>query len=133
MVTEPADPQIDYWADNLEEELIEVGMEAPQAKAFARAFQLGMTRVLSQTATKADLTVLATKEQLQMTREDLQRGLDQLREDLHRGLDQLRAEFHCDFDEFRADIDRRFRTLYWIMAIGFSGMFALMAAILARL
>ena len=117
MVTEPADPQIDYWADDLEEELIEAEMEPAQAKVFARAFQLGMTRVMSQFATK----------------QELQRGLDQLREDLHRGLDQLRAEFHRDIDEFRADIDRRFRTLYWIMAIGFSGMFALMAAILARL
>ena len=113
MVTEPADPQIDYWADNLEEELVEAEMDPPQAKAFARAFQLGMSRVLS---------VMATKEELLLTKQELQRGLD-----------QLRAEIHREIDLLRHDLDRRFRTLYWIMAIGFSGMFALMAAILARL
>ena len=106
MVTEPADPQIDYWADNLEEELVEAEMDPPQAKAFARAFQLGMSRVMSQFATK---------------------------QELQHGLDRLRAEIQREIDLLRHDLDRRFRTLYWIMAIGFSGMFALMAAILARL
>ncbi len=115
MVTEPADPQIDYWADDLDEELVEAGMDAPQAKAFARAFQLGMTRALQHCATRADLALLATKEELWMVRDDMRREMDQL----------------------RADIDRRFRVLYWILGIGFGvgfgGMFALMAAILARL
>ena len=55
MVTEPADPQIDYWADGLDEELVEAGMDPPQAKAFARAFQLGMTRALQHCVTKEDL------------------------------------------------------------------------------
>ncbi len=96
-------------------------MDPPQAKAFARAFQLGMTRALQHCATK----------------DDLRYEIDKLRAEMHRELDQLRAEFRREIDELRADIDRRFRVLYWILGIGFGvgfgGMFALMAAILSRL
>ena len=113
MVTEPADPQIDYWADDLNEELVEAGMDPPQAKAFARAFQLGMTRALQHCVTK----------------EDLRYEIDKLRAEMHREIASVRREI----DQLRADIDRRFRVLYWILGIGFGGMFALMAAILARL
>ncbi len=113
MVTEPADPQIDYWADGLDEELVEAGMDPPQAKAFARAFQLGMTRALQHCVTK----------------EDLRYEIDKLRAEMHREIASVRREI----DQLRADIDRRFRVLYWILGVGFGGMFALMAAILARL
>ena len=117
MVTEPADPQIDYWADDLNEELVEAGMDPPQAKAFARAFQLGMTRALQHCVTK----------------EDLRYEIDKLRAEMHREIGALRDEVHREIDQLRADIDRRFRVLYWILGVGFGGMFALMAAILVRL
>ena len=54
--TPPAiDPTIEAWSDRLEEELIEVGMEPRQARAYQRAFELGMTRVMSVMATKDEL------------------------------------------------------------------------------
>ena len=56
--TPPIDPVVHDWSSDLEEELAEAGMETPQAKAFARAFELGLTRVLSVTATKQDLVLL---------------------------------------------------------------------------
>ena len=124
MVTEPADPQIDLWADTLEEELVEAEMDPAQAKAFARAFQLAMSRVMYQFATKADLI---------MVRDDLRREIGALREEMQHEIGGLRAEIQREIDQLRADIDRRFRVLYWILGVGFGGMFALMAAILVRL
>ena len=71
MTTETApDPIVHDWSNDLEEELVEVGMEPPQAKAFARAFELGLTRVMS---------VMATKQDLLLTKQDLQREIDRLR------------------------------------------------------
>ncbi len=114
-------------------------MDPAQAKAFARAFQLAMSRVMYQFATKSDLLLV---------RDDLRREIGALRAEMHRELDQLRADVRHEIsavredmqrqlDELRADIDRRFRVLYWILGIGFGvgfgGMFALMAAILSRL
>ena len=56
MTTETApDPTIQAWSDNLEEELVEAGMEQPQAKAYRHAFELGLPRVISQTATRQEL------------------------------------------------------------------------------
>lgn len=56
MTTETApDPVVHDWSNDLEAELAEAGMEPPQAKVFARAFELGMMRVMSVVATKQDL------------------------------------------------------------------------------
>ena len=63
MTTEAApDPVVHDWSNDLEAELLETGMEDPQAKASARAFELGMMRVLS---------VMATKEELFQTKQEL--------------------------------------------------------------
>ena len=68
--TPPAiDPTIEAWSDRLEEDLIEVGMEPRQARAYQRAFELGLTRVLS---------VMATKQDLLLTKNDLKREIDRL-------------------------------------------------------
>ena len=54
--TPPAiDPVIRDWSNDLEAELATAGMEPPQAKAYQRAFELGMTRVMSVMATKDEL------------------------------------------------------------------------------
>ncbi len=74
MTTETApDPIVHDWSNNLEEELLETGMDQPQARAFARAFEMGMTRVMS---------VVATKQDLLLTKQDLQREIDNLRREM---------------------------------------------------
>ena len=83
--TPPVDPAIDVWSDRLEQDLAEAGMEAEQARAYARAFEFGMTRVLS---------VMATKQ-------ELKDGLADLR-------DQLQREMELRFTELQRDIDHRF-------------------------
>ncbi len=160
MVAEPADRQVDVWSEHLEEELIEAGMEPPQAKAYRRAFELGLTRVLSQTATKQEL--LLTKQELQDSidrlRADMHHELDrvhreiaQLRDDTHREIGQLRsemaqlrAEMHHEIDQLRDEMgqlrddlrrEMGIRSGYIIltMTIGFGIMAGLMGAILARM
>ena len=56
MTTETTrDPVIEAWSDQLEAELVEAGMDQPQAHAYRQAFELGLTRVISQTATRQEL------------------------------------------------------------------------------
>ncbi len=118
MTTETApDPIIHDWSDDLEEELVEAGMEPPQAKAYARAFELGMARVLS---------VMATKEELLLTKQELQKSIDDLRNELHRDIAQLR-------DDLRREMGIRGRYLIFTMTIGFGILAALMGAILSKL
>ena len=72
--TPTIDPVVHDWSSDLEEELVEVGMEPPQARAFARAFELGLTRVVSVMATKQELLLM--KQEL---KQDLQKSIDDLR------------------------------------------------------
>ena len=100
--TPPADPAVDAWSDRLEGELIEAGMEPAQARAYQRAFELGMTRVLS---------VMATKQDLLLTKQDLQKSIDELRSEM------------------------RFQLLLLTAAIStmFAGVFAVLGVILSKL
>ncbi len=51
MTTETVrDPVIEAWSDNLEEGLAEAGMDEASARAYRQAFELGLPRVISQTA-----------------------------------------------------------------------------------
>ena len=75
--TPPVDPVIHDWSNDLEGELVEAGMDQPQAQAFARAFELGMTRVLSVMATKQELRELRLE-----LKQDLQREIDRLRSEM---------------------------------------------------
>ncbi len=114
MTTETApDPTIEAWSDRLEGELIEAGMEPAQARAYQRAFELGMTRVLS---------VMATKQDLLLTKQDLQKSIDELRSELQRDIDKLRSEM-------------RFQLLLLTAAIStmFAGVFAVLGVILSKL
>ena len=107
--TPPAipDPVIHDWSNDLEAELTESGMEPPQAKVFARAFELGMTRVLS---------AVATKQELFLTKQELQKAIDDLRQefkqDLRDGLDRLR-------NELQREMEIRFQALEQIMLAKF--------------
>ena len=65
------------WSENLEEDLIAAGMEQAQAHAYRQAFELGMVRVISQTATRQELQggLAGLRSEL---RDDFQREIDRL-------------------------------------------------------
>lgn len=151
MTTETApDPTIEAWSDDLEEELVEAGMESSQARAYRRAFELGLTRVLSQTATKHELQdgLAMSRKDLQdglaMSRKDLQEGLAQSRQELRDGLAQsrqelqdavaqLRAEMRDMRKELQREMEIRGRYLILSMTVGFGILAGLMGAILSKL
>ena len=88
----PADPIAAAWSDNLEAELIEAGMEQPEAHAYRQAFELGLTRIMSVVATK----------------QDLKEGLADLRDELRHEMELRSAEIDRRFEESQRAIDQRF-------------------------
>ena len=123
--TPPAiDPVIHDWSNDLQDELVDAGMEPKQAHAYRRAFELGMTRVLSAVATKQDL-----RDGLLLGRQELLLAKEELRQEMRDLRDQLRREMELRFEA----LDKRFRLLTWAIALGFAGMFGMMGAILAKL
>ncbi len=109
MTTQQADPTLDIWSERLEEDLAEAGMEEPQAKAYRLAFELGLTRVLSQTATKQEL-----KDGLADLRDQLQREMEIRFSDIQRQMDQRFADLEklmlAKFDE----ANQRSNTERWL-------------------
>ena len=79
------DHTIEAWSDRLEEQLTDAGMVSQQARAYRLAFELGLTRLISQTATK----------------QELKDGLADLR-------DELRREMEVRFDAMQLQLDQRF-------------------------
>ena len=137
--TPPAipDPVIHDWSNNLEAELTEAGMEPPQAKAYARAFEIGMMRVMSVVATKQELFL--TKEELRQEMRDLG---DQLRREMELRFDGLSTSVNTRFDavnarfaELNARLDRMERR-WWIfvgVVVGMqAGIYALLGVLLTR-
>ena len=126
--TPPAipDPVIHDWSNDLEDELTEAGMEPPQAKAYARAFELGMTRVLS---------VMATKQELLLTKDELRQELRDLGDQLRREMGLRFAEVDTRFAELNARLDRMERR-WWIfvgVVVGMqAGIYALLGVLLTR-
>ena len=110
MTTQQADPTPDIWSERLEEDLVEAGMEEPQAKAYRLAFELGLTRVLSQTATKQEL-----KDGLADLRDELRREMELRFGDMQRQMDQRFAAV----DQRFAAIDQRFDDLEKLMLAKF--------------
>ncbi len=123
-MTTETDPQIDVWSDRLEEELVEVGMEPPQARAFARAFELGMNRVLS---------VVATKQELLGAKDELRGEIAGVKEELQREIAGVKEELQREMELRFGEMDKRLRLMTWAMGLGFAGMLGMMAAILSRL
>ena len=122
MTTETApDPIIHDWSNDLEQELVETGMEDPQAKVFARAFELGMMRVLS---------VMATKEELFQTKQELKQefkdGIGNLRSELKDEIANLRSEVKDEIANLRREMRFQFVILAGLMA-------GLMGGIIAKL
>ena len=121
MTTETApDPQIEAWSDRLEEELTEAGMEQVQARAYRRAFELGLTRVISQVATRKEL-----QDGLALSRQELQDGLAQLRQELHAAVAQLRQETNQLRADLNGRMDRFERLFYWAAGAGLGLLVAL--------
>ena len=140
MTTETApDPTVEAWSDNLEEELVEAGMEQPQAKAYRHAFELGLTRVISQTATRQELqdglaelrqTMLDIERRLAQTatKQELLDGLDQLRQQI---VDiQLNYATKQDLKDAIAGLRNEMR-FYMLLHLGFFG--TLLGVILSKL
>ena len=88
----PADPIVAAWSDNLEAELIEAGMDKPEAHAYRQAFELGLTRLISVVATK----------------QDLKEGLADLRDELRHEMELRFAQVDRRFDDMQAHNDQRF-------------------------
>ena len=116
----PADPIVAAWSDNLEAELIEAGMDQPEAHAYRQAFELGLTRIMSVVATKQDL-----KEGLADLRDDLRHEMelrfaqvDRRFSDVDRRFDEMQAhndQRFADIDRRFADIDQRFEESQRVM------------------
>ncbi len=133
MTTETVrDPVIEAWSDDLEERLVDAGMDQASARAYRQAFELGLTRVISQTATRQEL-----QDGLAQLRAEMGKLGDQLRAEMKEMGDQLRAEMREMRDQLQREMDLRFGEMQkrlnlftWTMGLGFAGMFGLMSAIL---
>jgi len=124
MVSEPLDPtQIDptveRWSDDLQEELVEVGMEQRQARAYRRAFELGLTRMLS---------VMATREEFFKVRDDLRQEIRDLRKELRAEL----RETVRDLREEIARLERRYWYMFGFVVASQAGIYSILAILLAR-
>ncbi len=95
------DPVIEAWSDNLEEGLVDTGMDQASARAYRQAFELGLTRVISQTATRQELqdglaqVRVELKESAAQGRQELQEVRVELKESAAQGrqeLQEVRAE-----------------------------------------
>ena len=118
MTTETApDPTIEAWSDRLEAELTEAGMEQPQAKAYRLAFELGLTRVISQTA----------------TRQELKDEIRSLRQELKDEIAAVRQELKAEIAQLRGDLRREMDVRFGLMVAMFGGVFAVLGVILSKL
>ena len=97
------DHTIGAWSDRLEEQLTDAGMVSQQARAYRLAFELGLTRLISQTATK----------------QELKDGLADLRDELRREMDQRFDAVDQRFDAMQQQIDQRFTALEQLMIAKF--------------
>ena len=127
MTTETApDSVIQAWSDDLEQELAETGMDQPQARAYRRAFELGLARLLTVVATKQEL-----KDGLAELRDTLRRELE-IRFDgvdtRFAGVDTRFAAIETRFAELNARMDRMERRMLW----GFGVMVGLLITLLVR-
>ncbi len=124
MVSEPLDPtqidpSVERWSDDLQEELVEVGMEQRQARAYRRAFELGLTRMLS---------VMATREEFFKVRDDLRQEIRDLRKELRAEL----RETVRDLREEIARLERRYWYMFGFVVASQAGIYSILAILLAR-
>ena len=142
MTTETSDPAIEAWSDRLQERLTEAGMEPTQAEAYRHAFELGLTRVISQTATRQELQDgLAEVERkiAELRREiaELRGEITELRvematkQELKDEIAQVRQEMRDLRNELQREMEIRSRHLLIAMSLGFGIITALLSAILA--
>ena len=106
MVTETPDTQLEVWSDNLEEELVEAGMEPEAAKAYRYAFELGLTRVMSRFPTRQELFAMR---------------------------DEMRGEIREQAASMRRDIDNLRREMRFILVMQTGLLGAILAVVISRL
>ena len=71
------DPTIRDWSTDLEVDLVQAGMEPEQARAYRRAFEFGMNRVLSVVATRQEL-----KDEIAAVRQEIKQAVAGLRSEM---------------------------------------------------
>ena len=125
--TPPAiDPTIEAWSDRLEEDLVQHGMEQAQAHAYRQAFELGLARIMS---------VVATKQELFLTKEELRQEMRDLGDQLRREMELRFDAVNTRFAELNARLDRMERR-WWIfvgVVVGMqAGIYALLGVLLTR-
>ena len=113
MTTETPAPDdvVRQWSDDLEEELVEVGMEPASARAYRRAFELGMTRVLSVVATKQELNDATV-----LLRGELRDAIGDLRGELREAIGDLRDELKGEIAGLRSEMRFYFLLLAGLFA-----------------
>ena len=134
MTTEtPSDPTITIWSERLEADLVEAGMEERQARAFGRAFELGLTRVLSQRPTQQEL--LAVIAELREEIADARSGLAEQGKQLANQGQQMAT--NQDLNDAIAGLRRDF-SFRWLLFGGLvgamlAGLYAVLGIILSKI
>ncbi len=108
------DHTIEAWSDRLEEQLTDAGMVSQQARAYRLAFELGLTRLISQTATKQEL-----KDGLADLRDELRREMEQRFTAVDQRFDAMQIQLDQRFDAMQQQIDQRFTALEQLMIAKF--------------
>ncbi len=101
------DHTIEAWSERLEEQLTDAGMVSQQARAYRLAFELGLTRLISQTATKQEL------------KDGLADLRDELRHEMEVRFDAMQLQLDQRFDAMQQQIDQRFTALEQLMIAKF--------------
>ena len=111
------DPVTDQLGTDLEGDLVDAGLEQPQARALRRAVERAVDRMVGNFATRAELYDVR----------------DELRAEIRDVREQLRAEVRNAISDSERKISFQLRIMWGVLALVGAGLFALMAAILARL
>ncbi len=143
MVTEtpPDQPVPESAFADYEQDLIQEGVPPAQARASRRALERIVDRFTAHLATKADLRELRNEvraeiQQLRTEFQDLRSEFQDLRTEVRAEIQDLRADHGAKILKLIEDVaalKAEMRTLRWVLAIGMSGVFSMLTAILVVL
>ncbi len=111
------DPVGNPVTEDLETDLIEAGLEETQARVLRQVIDRAVDRMVSRFATRSELHA----------------ARDELRTELHAVRDELRTEFRESLGATERQISVQLKIMWAVMMLIGGGLFALMAAILAKL
>ena len=122
------DPVGNPVTEDLETDLIKAGLEETQARVLRQVIDRAVDRMVSRFATRSELH--AARDEL---RTELHATRDELRTELHVVRDELRTEFRESLGATERQISVQLKIMWAVMMLIGGGLFALMAAILAKL